>query len=133
MYGKQWEVFNRIRITIGANDRSSASFVHPPGMGDAAERALTELVRKTDSLEGLEERLLHVLAVREEEALRERSLKFLGMSVWGESYGIALSMAVGERRGRASAKARPPGSAIGAASPRHDHPESNELKNFGDA
>ena len=94
------EIFNRVRIDIGADRKDKATYV--PAMrplGDAAERALLELLAQQVSFDGFEEHARHVLAVREEEATRTRSMKYLGTAVWRDGFGFATSMAVGERRG----------------------------------
>ena len=97
-------VFNRVRAQLGAKVPAMAA------IGDPAERALHELVRAQPTLEGFVERARHVLAVREDEAVRrERSVKFLGASVWNpDSFAIALQTQVGEDRKPTRAAGRAP-------------------------
>jgi hypothetical protein len=77
-------------------------------LGDPAERALRDLVAAQASVDGLEERLRHVLAVVEAEARRDGSLRWFGPTLWSKgSYDRAISMAVGEDR--RPARASPPG------------------------
>lgn len=94
------EIFNRTRIAVGAK-------VPPMGVvGDPAERALLALLNSQVTLDGFEERARHVLAVREDEAIAQSTVKFLGASLWGSTFGVACSMAVGERRGPGAAPAK---------------------------
>lgn len=85
------EVFNRVRSELGA----AVPVMQP--MGDPAERALQTLLRDRVSLQGAEAECRHVLAVRENEARRTRSMKYLGASVWNPTaFARALAMEVGE-------------------------------------
>ncbi len=87
------EVFNRVRDELGAQ------VPHMQPVGDPAERSLTALVQAQVTLEGFEGVARHVLAVREAEARRKRTVKFLGQTVWHpDSFGIAKAMEVGEDR-----------------------------------
>jgi hypothetical protein len=89
-----------LRRDLGFDQPGAAGYV--PAMqpiGDPAERALRELIAAQASVDGLDERLRHVLAVGEAEARRERSLRWFGPTLWSErSYARAISMAVGEDR-----------------------------------
>lgn len=92
--GRHAEIFNRIR------DRLRAQVPAMQLIGDPAERALRELIKAQVTLEGFEEKALHVLAVREHEAIKKSTVKFLGASLWeAKSFGIAASMEIGEERG----------------------------------
>lgn len=81
--------------------------MRPVGMGDPAEGTLRDLLAAQVTLEGFEERLMHVIAVAESEARRERSLRWFGPTLWSRaSFDRAISMAVGEDR-RPPARAAP--------------------------
>lgn len=86
-------VFNRVRSDLG---------LQVPAMqlvGDPAARALAELLRAQVTLQGFGDRAYHVLAVREAEARRDRSVRWLGAALWNPvSFGNAASMQVGEDR-----------------------------------
>jgi hypothetical protein len=94
------EAHTRLRRDLGFDAPGRAGYV--PAMqplGDPAERALRDLVAAQASVDGLEERLRHVLAVGESEARRDGSLRWFGPTLWSErSYARAISMAVGEDR-----------------------------------
>lgn len=98
----------RLRRDIGADKPGVAGYV--PAMqqlGDPAERALRDLVAAQASVDGLEERLRHLLAVGEAEARRDGSLRWFGPTLWSQrSYDRAISMAVGEDRRPARAAAQ---------------------------
>ena len=86
------EVFNRVRAEL-------ESQVPAMQHGGPQERALRELLIQQATLEGFEERARHVLSVREAEARKIGSVKFLGASVWSElPFGRAVTMLVGEDR-----------------------------------
>jgi hypothetical protein len=111
LFQAQVEIFNRVRIDIGADVENKASFV--PAMrpfSDPAETALSALLDAQISFDGFEALGRHALAVRAEEATRTRSMKHLGKAVWGDAFGHALSRAVGEQNGaKAGAERRGPG------------------------
>lgn len=116
------EIFNRVRDEIGAK----VPAMQP--VGEPAERALAELLRDQVTLAGFEEKARHVLAVREAEARRTRSTKYLGASVWAHaSFGVALQMEVGEDRRRGDRAPAVPA----AGTPRADH--GTGIRTFADA
>jgi hypothetical protein len=66
-------------------------------VGDAAERALLELVKSWPLLDGALERIDHVLNVRIAECESKRTLAYLGVSLWkAHNFDRALSLMVGE-------------------------------------
>jgi hypothetical protein len=84
--------------------------MRPFGTGDPAERTLQALIASQVTVEGLEERLRHVLAVGAHEAEHSNppSLRWFGAAIWSErSYARALALSVGEDR--RPARASPPG------------------------
>jgi hypothetical protein len=84
--------------------------MRPFGTGDPAERTLQALIAAQVTVDGLEERLRHVLAVGAYEAEHSNppSLRWFGAALWSErSYARALALSVGEER--RPARASPPG------------------------
>lgn len=68
-------------------------------VGDPAERALQDHLADLISLDGAEADCRHVLAVREAEAIRLRSVRYLGASVWRPvGFAWAKSATVAEAR-----------------------------------
>lgn len=92
-------VFNTVREDLGLQVRA----MQP--VGDPAERALRDLLAALPSLEGVEDDCRHVLAVREAEARRTRSVQYLGASVWSMTpFGKAKVLSVEEaQRGNTGA------------------------------
>jgi hypothetical protein len=75
--------------------------MRPFGTGDPAERALQALIASQVTVDGLEERLRHVIAVvsYEAEHCDPPSLRWFGAALWSErSYARALALSVGEER-----------------------------------
>jgi DNA-binding transcriptional regulator YhcF (GntR family) len=101
----------RLRRDLGLDSPGKPGYV--PAMqpiGDPAERALRDLVTAQASVDGLEERLRHVLAVGAHEAEHGNppSLRWFGAALWSErGYARALALSVGEER--RPARASPPG------------------------
>lgn len=68
-------------------------------IGDPAERALSKHLLDLVTLETAEDDCRHVLAVREAEAIRTRTVKFLGASVWNPtSFARAMATSPAEDR-----------------------------------
>lgn len=110
------EIFNRARTDLGAK----VPAMQP--IGDPSERALRALLAEQVSLDGFEARARHVLEIRDAEARRINSVKFLGASLWDpKSFGIAVSMALGEDR-----RGQPKRSAFDAADEVFDALEQRE-------
>lgn len=85
------EVFNRTATKLGSRTRPMRA------KGDPAERALASMLSNMKNLDGVDGDCLHVLAVREAEALASGSVKYLGSSVWNPvSFARALAMSVEE-------------------------------------
>jgi hypothetical protein len=103
------EAHARIRAEHGLDrGHGYVPAMRPFGTGDPAERTLQALIAAQVTVDGLEERLRHVLAVVESEARRDGSLRWFGPTLWSKgSYDRAISMGVGEER--RSARASPPG------------------------
>lgn len=88
------EAFNRLRSELKANCPRMGV------VGDAAERALRDLLVEQSSLIDFEERARHALRVREAQARSTRSLKFFGMSVWNRvAFDRAQSMSTDDYTG----------------------------------
>lgn len=82
------EIFNTMRTELELEGETRPMHV----IGDPSERALHERLSAAVTLEGFEEDARHVLAIRQAEARKKRTLRFLGVSVWGESFDWARSM-----------------------------------------
>lgn len=85
------QAFNRVRAAL----RLEVPAMQP--LGDPAERALLKLLDALPVLDDFETVARHVLAVREAEAMRTRSVRYLGASVWGDScFSFAKGMTLEE-------------------------------------
>lgn len=87
------QAYERIRVEVGSSAR-------PMGLvGDPAERALAKHLLELVTLETAEADCRHVLAVREAEAIRKRTVQFLGSSVWSQaSFARAMTTSPSEQR-----------------------------------
>ena len=97
------ETFNRVRDELGL----VVPAMQP--VGDPAERALLKLMDAQVVFDGFEEACRHVLAIRELEARKKRTVKHLGASVWTDacfSYAKTTTLAEAKEPERAAPLAR---------------------------